>query len=264
MKQCKACAQAFAPARPMQAVCSPRCATRVVRAKKAAERASDKARREKIKTRAQWMAEAQAAFNAFVRARDAGLPCICCGGISAGWTRGGEWDAGHYRSRGAAPHLRFDERNVHAQLKQCNRRAWDVAAYRANLIERIGLAEVEALEADNRIRKFTIADLKSIRDEYRQKLRIRENGAVTSKEGGTSGGGGWWPWPRKLGQRLASYLPTWAGMLSPSALRTNSTSSTAISSSCFSWFTVRRLSAGLSPEVRTPKRSTKQRSDRPM
>ena len=34
---------------------------------------------------------------------------------------GGAYDCGHYRSTGSAAHLRFDERNAHAQRKVCNR-----------------------------------------------------------------------------------------------------------------------------------------------
>lgn len=39
------------------------------------------------------------------------------------------------------------------------------------LIERIGLARVEALEADQASRKYTIDELRAIRDLYRAKLR---------------------------------------------------------------------------------------------
>lgn len=168
---CEACGKLFQQARTMQSVCSPRCAVRLTKARAKAEKAQDKAKREKLLTQPQWVAKAQAAVNAYIRARDAGKPCICCGRYSsgAGADRGGEWDAGHYRSRGAAPELRFDERNIHAQLKQCNRRAWDVATYRANLIERIGLAEVKALEGPHPPRKWTIPELKEIAATYREK-----------------------------------------------------------------------------------------------
>jgi hypothetical protein len=145
-----------------------------------AAKKADKSKREALKTWSDWNREAQAWFNRWVRERDHGKPCICCGGMpERGWLTGGEWDAGHYRSRGSAPHLRFDPRNCHAQLKRCNRRTWDVAGYRRNLIERIGLAEVEALEADQTPRKYTIQDLKELRDYYRaeaQRLKKERSG----------------------------------------------------------------------------------------
>lgn len=178
-KTCKSCPTKFVPSRPMQTVCSPACAQKLVQASrdKAArrqaiqERKQTRAQLEAMKTVPQLIAEADKAFCAFIRARDAGKPCICCGRHSSGWTRGGEWDAGHYRSRGAASHLRYDERNCHSQLKQCNRRAWDVAAYRANLVQRIGSEAVDSLESDNAARKWSKDELRQIRDTYRKKAR---------------------------------------------------------------------------------------------
>jgi hypothetical protein len=184
-KKCKGCSTPFIPARALQVACSPDCARIVAqRNREKAERRTATIERQKtreqleaMKTVPELMAEADRAFCAFIRARDAGKPCICCGRGSSGWTRGGEWDGGHYRSRGAASHLRYHEDNCHAQLKQCNRRAFDVAAYRARLIERIGLARVEALEDDNGTHKWTREELREIRDRYRVKLREITQGA---------------------------------------------------------------------------------------
>jgi hypothetical protein len=163
-KKCRACPTRFVPTRPLQVACCPDCAQTLARRnrekaeKRAAtiERQKTRAALEALKTVPQLIAEADRAFCAWIRARDAGLPCICCGETAKSSSlTGGEWDAGHYRSRGAASHLRYHEDNCHAQLKQCNRRAFDVAAYRARLIERIGLARVEALEDDNGTHKWT-------------------------------------------------------------------------------------------------------------
>ena len=179
-KKCKACRCEFEPARAMQAACGIECAValaaagRVKREKSAAtaDRCETRAKLEKLKTRGQYQAEAQVVFNAFIRTRDAGLSCICCGRTGAGQAHGGEWDAGHYRSRGSAPHLRFDERNVHAQLKQCNRYAsGNIVGYRAGLIARLGLAAVEALEADQAPRHYSIDDLQAIKKAYAAKTR---------------------------------------------------------------------------------------------
>ena len=174
-KTCKVCRAKFDPRQPMATVCSPGCALTLAQSKRAKaekvaqvqERRADKAKREKLKTKGEWTREAQAAFNAFIRARDAGQPCICCGRTSTGAASGGDWDAGHYRSRGSAPHLRFDERNVHAQLKQCNRYdSGNVVGYRLGLIARIGLAAVEALEADQLPRHYSIEQLRGIKAHY--------------------------------------------------------------------------------------------------
>lgn len=183
-KTCKVCREKFTPARPLQTTCSVPCALEWGQrqlAKKQAkeareERAKDKAKREKLKTRSDWIKEAQIAFNRFIRLRDAGRPCICCGVPLASERVGGGFDCGHYRSVGSAPHLRFDERNAHGQTKQCNRhRAGRAVDYRRGLVDRIGLDALEALEADQTPRKWTVDELKAIRDLYRAKAKALEN-----------------------------------------------------------------------------------------
>ena len=180
VKRCKVCRQPFEPRQPMAVVCSLECAKSLaasIRGKAEKQEAikqrkADRERKEKLKTRRDWEREAQAEFNAFIRARDAGQPCICCGLPLAAGDVGGAYDCGHYRSVGSAPHLRYDERNAHAQRKQCNRwGAGRAVDYRLGLIERIGLEAVEALEADQQARKYTADELKAIRDEYRAKAR---------------------------------------------------------------------------------------------
>lgn len=171
-RSCPVCSNAFVPAKPMQSVCSPRCAVRKVKQAKVEERARTRTRKEAIKTIPVLIKEAQHAFNAFIRARDAAQPCICCGQPLGAGEVGGAFDCGHYRSTGSAPHLRFDERNAHAQRKVCNRwgagRAID---YRAGLVARLGLEVVAALESDNRVHKWTTEELRSIRDTYKAKLK---------------------------------------------------------------------------------------------
>jgi hypothetical protein len=181
----KTCRAEFVPAQPFVKWCSPACGSAIALGKLAkqkaakareaarADRANTRERKAALKTRADWMKEAQAAFNAFIRARDAKQACICCGDFakSEAFT-GGAWDAGHYRSVGSAPHLRFNEDNCHRQRKQCNRDgAGRAVDYRIGLIARIGLARVEALESNQAPRKWSIEALKEIRDTYRAQLR---------------------------------------------------------------------------------------------
>ena len=179
-KKCKACRSAFTPSKPLQSACCVECAlqlARLAREKKdkaamATERKADAAKREKLKTKGDYLKEAQATFNLYIRTRDriAGHSCISSG-------RPLEWsanavDAGHYRSRGSAPHLRFDERNCHAQSKQENRYAsGNATGYRVGLIQRIGLVAVEELELDQEPRRYTIDDLKEIKRTYAAKTR---------------------------------------------------------------------------------------------
>jgi hypothetical protein len=180
-RKCTICKDKFKQQRPMQAVCSPICA--VVHGKKTAakqaaaqvraDRVATKAALEKLKTKGEWLAALQRVFNAYIRERDRDQSCICCGRTNVkDYLTGSAWDAGHYRSVGSAPHLRFDERNVHRQLVYCNRdRSGNAVEYRRGLIARIGLAAVEALEADQAPRNYTIDDLKRMKAEYAAKLR---------------------------------------------------------------------------------------------
>lgn len=190
-KKCKApgCGQRFKPMLSTQKVCSPACALAMAKdpkLQKVAAKAITKQkrqdlqeRREKLKTKGEHLREAQAAFNAYIRERDrlAGYACISSG-RPLDWN-GNAVDAGHYRSTGAAPHLRFDENNCHAQSKHDNRYlSGNVTEYRLGLIQRIGLAAVEALEADQAPRRYTIEDLQAIKALYRQKLRDLKRAAA--------------------------------------------------------------------------------------
>ncbi len=170
----KPCRQPFQKLSTWHACCSPACAMLHVEAEKA--RKCRKERQEglaKLKRRADWLKEAQTAFNAYIRERDDAFPCICCGREPKNdHLTGGTWDAGHYRSVGSAPHLRFVEDNCHRQMKHCNRDgAGRAVDYRIGLIERIGLARVEALESDQIPRKWTVEELQAIKAKYKAKLK---------------------------------------------------------------------------------------------
>lgn len=176
-KRCKACRETFTPARPLQAVCGPFCAgvhalDKRLRAEDKAARAERKRDRERLRQmrplRA-FLADAQKAVNAYVRLRDAHLPCISCG------TTRGTWDAGHYRTRKAAPELRFDLDNLHKQCSQCNTfDAGNLVAYRANLLARIGPERVARLEGPHPTPKWTREGLNELRARFTAMARELE------------------------------------------------------------------------------------------
>ncbi len=185
MKKCKVCKTEFTPTRPMQKVCSPMCAlevSRQVAQKKASKEAQEdrKKTREKLdamRTKPQLVKVAQTAFNAFVRARDADKPCISCGKPPS--TESNQTDAGHFRSVGSAPHMRFVEDNIHGQCKHCNQYlAGNVLAYRKGLIERIGLERVEQIESDQTVRKYTKEGLQEIAKHYNAETRRLKKDAI--------------------------------------------------------------------------------------
>lgn len=173
LKTCRTCKAKFAPARPLQTACSPICALERARTQReASEKKVDRAKRESLKTIPQLIKEAQIEFNAYIRERDKNQPCICCGQPLGTDAVGGGYDCGHYRSTGSASHLRFDERNAHAQRKHCNRYgAGRAVDYRIGLVQRIGLVAVEALEADNEPIRWNRETLRQIKVIYRAKTR---------------------------------------------------------------------------------------------
>lgn len=173
MRKCKVCRSPFPPRSMTHKVCSGECGKALVETeRKTRERKADKIRRDKLKTRSDHMKAAQVAFNAFIRERDKDRPCISSGRPLQAGAIGGGFDAGHYRSVGSAPHLRFDERNCHGQSKHDNNYlSGNAVDYRIGLIKRIGLESVEALECDQAFRKWTDDDLIEIRVTYKRKLK---------------------------------------------------------------------------------------------
>jgi len=168
LKRCAVCREKFQPRSMSHKACKPECAAiHAVSIRKAQERKSDRERRTALKTRQDWLREAQAAFNTFIRLRDHDRPCISCGRFHTG-----SYDAGHYRSVGAQPALRFDESNVHKQCVPCNQhKGGNIIEYRIRLVEKIGRMGVEWLEMEHPPLKLDIPAIKEIKEEYQRRVR---------------------------------------------------------------------------------------------
>lgn len=177
LSTCLICQKEFTKQRMGQVVCSPKCAIKVPKIQKQKEIKVTKERKEALKTARDYIKEVQTVFNAYIRERDKHELCICCNQFLSSGDVGGAYDCGHYRSVGSAPHLRFDERNAHGQRKQCNRwGAGRAVDYRIGLIRRIGLEQVEALEADQTPKKWGKEDLLILKTQYKQKLKDLKGG----------------------------------------------------------------------------------------
>ncbi|XAZ48338.1 recombination protein NinG [Pseudomonas simiae] len=188
-KKCRVatCRALFVPSRMGQAVCSPACAMidaprHEPKARKALadiERAEIKVRKEKLKSRADHLREAQGAVNEYVRLRDAHLPCISCDSTpnDSDLMTGSRWDAGHYRSVGACPELRFEPLNIHRQCVKCNRNlSGNAVEYRIRLVLRIGAGKVAWLEGLHPACKYTVEEIKAIKAKYRAMTRELKKG----------------------------------------------------------------------------------------
>ena len=183
MSKCKICRTEYVKRNAWQKVCGVvECAVEYASKDKQAkitkaarvERKADKVKLDAMATKPQLTQIAQKAFNAYIRARDYGQPCISCNTPiqwGAGAT-GGVCDAGHYLSVGARVNLRFEPLNCHAQCKRCNNQlAGNAVNYRIGLIKKIGLKSVEFLECDHTPKKYSKQDLIGIVGEYKIKLK---------------------------------------------------------------------------------------------
>ena len=189
-KKCRHCREQFAPSKPLQVACSVPCALSLTKAKQEMERKAlatmerkeIRAAKQRLKTKADHMREAQVEFNAWVRQRDRDLPCISCDKTDAevkAQAVGGTWDAGHYRSTGSCPELRFEPLNTHRQCKRCNRDlSGNAVEYRIRLVQRIGADRLAWLEGPHEPKRYTIEELKAIKAEYRGKLRELKKGEI--------------------------------------------------------------------------------------
>lgn len=169
-KKCKECGELFTPFNSMTKACSVECAAKIgkkVVQKRAVKAFSQRKREFWLNDKGLRTKEAQKAFNAFIRERDKGHACISCKRST-----GAKVNAGHYKSVGSSPALRFDELNCHLQCEHCNCfKSGAIELYRPNLIDKIGLDKVEWLEGPHDHKKYACEELLAIEQKYKLKLK---------------------------------------------------------------------------------------------
>jgi len=111
---------------------------------------------------------AKKACHAYIRARDNGLPCICCGRVI-----GGVVHAGHFLESGNNSFLRYNEDNIHAQSGYCNTyKGGNSDDYEGRLRVKIGSDRVDyLLENKGGAIKRTAKDYKDIENYYKDKMK---------------------------------------------------------------------------------------------
>lgn len=185
-RRCKICREWFIPKQSFQNWCSPehgfelseqrrnkdreKALAKLKKENQKKEReAKDKlkARKLAVKPLSYFTKQAQTAFNAFIRERDKNEPCISCGRFHEG-----QYHAGHYRTTGANPELRFDEDNCHKQCAPCNNHlSGNIENYTPRLIDKIGQERFDRLMGSHELPKWKREDYERIRDYYRAKLK---------------------------------------------------------------------------------------------
>lgn len=144
--------------------------------------------KKKLKTKSDYIKEAQAAVNWYVRMRDIynGHSCISCKAAYDG--NRSKWDAGHLISR-KHPKTRFNLWNINLQCVKCNRYGYgELLEYRSNLIARIGKEKVKWIQDNFRAdHKFTIEYLERLKRIFRKKARRVETRIIQQRIGRQNG-----------------------------------------------------------------------------
>ena len=174
-KSCKICGVKFIPFTSTAVVCGFRCAEEYAKRSrdrreaslKRTERVKTKKAIEAIQPKSYWLKKAQTVFNKYIRMRDDDQACISCQKPMHK-----KINAGHFRSVGSSPHLRFNENNCHAQCEHCNNYlSGNIGNYRINLIKKIGESKVIELECDNKPKHYTVDDIKKIILKYKNRIK---------------------------------------------------------------------------------------------
>lgn len=174
-RKCKQCGEVFQKTSPLQMVCSVSCSyayAKTQREKKEKKEWNKKKKelKEKLKTRSDYEKEVQTVFNKWIRLRDKNEPCISCQRHHKG-----QYHAGHYRTVGSNPQLRFEPLNCHKQCSACNNHlSGNIVEYRINLLKKIGKENIEWLESEHEPKKLTIPELILLKEEYKEKIRKLE------------------------------------------------------------------------------------------
>lgn len=173
-KKCRECSQPFHPWQSTQVACSVECAAKLARKRNLAREnkktAKDTAERKKrLKTRSDWLKDAQKVVNEYVRLRDAGKPCISCDKPDYGTH---QRHASHYRSTAAASQIRFYTLNIWASCAQCNTmKSGNLIEYRIRLNQKIpGLTD--RLESTNYEARYSIEYLQRLIKVFKAKIRL--------------------------------------------------------------------------------------------
>lgn len=174
-RRCKNCGELFEKKRPLQSVCQPFCAfeyAKKLKAKKEAKewRVKKKEMIENVKTLSDYKKDLQKLVNKYVRLTKE-KECISCKKDLNGL----KFDAGHYRTVGSNPALRFELLNIWPQCVKCNRDLHgNLIEYRINLLKKIGSEKLEWLESEHEPVKPSINDIQTLTNHYKKLLKSIE------------------------------------------------------------------------------------------
>ena len=177
MKKCKSCDQPFEPTHnTTQKVCNWKCAIALNKINKA-KNFNKETKRRKKELRSNDLSHQkklrQTVVNRLVLLRDSDKECISC------QTRNDvQYAAGHYKTTGAHPELRFNLNNINKQCnKYCNSSlSGNIKGQIAGITQRHGLDHLIYLDGAHERIKYTCEDLIKFRKEINVIIREMESG----------------------------------------------------------------------------------------
>jgi hypothetical protein len=174
MAKCKFCKKEFTQFNSTISVCGYQCAIewgKLHPKKTSIKRVNSQLKseaKEKLETYSQKVNKAKVIFQKWIRERDKDLPCISCG-----TTKASMWHASHFKKAETFSGVIFHELNTWKSCSKCNVFLnGNELKYRENLVKKIGVKEVEALEQlanETRTKKWTIEELQLIKTKYKIK-----------------------------------------------------------------------------------------------
>lgn len=145
------------------------------------KRAKQRNRKKEVKPISEWYDKLQSLVNQWiVHVRDKNKPCCTCGTDNPNI----QYAAGHYRSRGACPELRFELSNIHKQCNvQCNQiKSGARAEYRMFIAFNYGSDHLDWLDGKHESLKERFEDWQDVEKEItRYRKMLREAGLTPCK-----------------------------------------------------------------------------------
>lgn len=173
MAKCKQCGKQFTQFNSLNRVCSISCAIELGKLKpiklneKRVKSHLKKEAKDKLETYSQKVNKVKVIFQKWIRERDKNEPCISCG-----TTKASMWHASHFKKAETFSGVIFNELNVWRACSKCNVFLnGNELKYRENLVKKLGLEQVEALEQlanETRTKKWTIEELQEIKNKYKK------------------------------------------------------------------------------------------------
>lgn len=133
-KKCKQCKEVFIPMRPLQFICSPKCATQYsnIHAKTLAKEKAKEEKKALTENLTNWSQKLVVKIQEIARLIDHGQPCLARGVMA------NQFHGGHVFSRGSNPQIKYNLHNIHRQSAQSNHYQNDDGLLREGIVKEYG------------------------------------------------------------------------------------------------------------------------------